>query len=201
MSTHFVNPSITKFKESESEKVAINPCSTKVTMKEPAFRANSTRPYSTASVFFKSIVLVFYMRDVSQVAPELTLTTSAIFSTSPTRLWRPGTGARPTICWICLREIIIPWSTVCVLLGPAWGASAGDGGGGKHSMGDDVSGPVVAPCSVSTCVNLDRDVGFELTYAVGRWQGVRGCLALADGLGRPIENLWRSSATSMEKYD
>ena len=35
-------------------------------------------------------------------------------------------------------------------------------------MGDDVSGLVVAPRSVSTCVNLDRDVRFELTSGVGR---------------------------------
>ena len=48
ISTHFVNPSITEFMESESEKVAIDPSSTRVTMKEPAFRANLTRPSSTA---------------------------------------------------------------------------------------------------------------------------------------------------------
>ena len=66
VSTHFVNPSIIEFIGSESEKVVIDPCSTRVTMKEPAFRANSTRPSSTAYVFFGSIVLAFYMRVACQ---------------------------------------------------------------------------------------------------------------------------------------
>jgi hypothetical protein len=67
VSTHFVNPSITEFTESqfESEKVVIDPCSTRITMKEPAFCANSTRPSSTAYIFFGSIALVIYMLDVS----------------------------------------------------------------------------------------------------------------------------------------
>ena len=64
VSTHIVNPSITEFIESESEKVLIDPCSIRVTMKEPAFRANSMRASSVAYIFFGLIVLVFYIRDV-----------------------------------------------------------------------------------------------------------------------------------------
>ena len=113
VSTHFVNPSITAFIESQLEKVAIDPCSTRVSMKEPAFRANSRRASSTPYIFFGSIALEFDMWDVW--ALKLTSTTCAIFSTTPTRLWRPGTGARLTICWLILRAAIVPWSTACVL--------------------------------------------------------------------------------------
>jgi hypothetical protein len=86
VSTHFFNPSIAEFIELESEKVLIDPCSligsTRVTMKEPAVRAKSTRASSTSYIFFGSVVLVF-----SHVCSiKLTLTTSDIFSTTPTRL-------------------------------------------------------------------------------------------------------------------
>ena len=57
---------------------------------------------------------------------------------------------------------------MCVLIWPV--ASAGDGGGGKHSTGDDVRGPgtsdVVAR-SVSTGVILEREAVFELTSGAG----------------------------------
>ena len=199
LSTHFFKPSITEFIESESANVVIDPCSTRVTMKEPAFRANSTRASSAAYIFFGSIVLVFYIRDVCSTT-QLTLTTSDIFSTTPTRLWRPGTGARPTICWISLRAVIVPWSTVCGLLWPV--ESAGDGGGGTHSVGDDVKGPEVAARIVSRGFILGHGIVFELTSGAGRWQGVGetgDCLAI-DGPSRPIENLLGSSTTSMERW-
>ena len=74
-------------------------------------------------------------------------------------------------------------------------ASAGDGGGEKHSMGDEVRRPRV--------VARRRDAVFELSSGAGRREDVAetsGCLALA-GEDGPIENLLEYSATSKERYD
>lgn len=100
---------------------------------------------------------------------------------------------------------------MCVLLWPV--ALAGDGGGEKHSTGDDVSGPEALARSVSTGVILERDEVFELTSG-GSVAETRGCLLLVvaltggvDGpslpVSRPIESLLGSSvtSTSMERYD
>ena len=81
--TDFDNFSIAEFIASESDKELIDPCTTRVTMKEPALRANSTRASSAAYISFKLIVLVFYVRDVCSA--KLTLTASDIFITTPTR--------------------------------------------------------------------------------------------------------------------
>ena len=68
VSTHSVNPSMTEFTDIESELDEVpvvgpdpSSSSTRGTMMEPAFSANSTRASSTAYIFFGSIVLVFYM--------------------------------------------------------------------------------------------------------------------------------------------
>ena len=65
---------------------------------------------------------------------------------------------------------------------PPWlGASAGDGGGGEHSMGEDVKGTEAFSRSVSTTgVTLGREVVFKLLSGTASWGVVAepsGCLA------------------------